>query len=608
MRWQVDDAGAAHAADRIAAWLGQRGWGLAIDAAGWRIMLERPDARGFLRTCAQDRIVVIGSLFDRAATEYRRASEQILPSEPESFDDLAEILAARGWGAYVAIGIDETNPDRVHIFRDPIGALECVTWRADGVTIVSSTPEAIIPVARPEGIAIDWARVGTLLAFPGSVGDELPFAELHAIPAGTVVECRPAGRTERRIWHPADFCSPLPATTQEPERRLVSLVDSCVATWCSEIRNGAAELSGGLDSAIVAAAASLAKSPTVHRWFHYSSDDIAGDERRYAQAVADHLDLPLTIRVRAKRRLEPGDIETMPVGARPGSGAVSLFHDRDLAVQLDTLGVEAVLTGHGGDAVFFQPASPLVAADIWSDARSMAGKLAALMDIARWTDTSIWRPLAIALKHGIHRSSLAIPPTMHRFLGEAAHGARYRSPWLDGIGHLAPAKQLQIWMIANCRSVFGTSWCSQGRRMIHPLMSQPLIEHVLAIPAIELTSGRRERALARAAFSRRLPAMLIDRRGKGDLTLYFGRMLANSTGFLRDYLLGGVLAEHKVIDRKALETILTPETLMSQDHYSELLTTVIMERWARIWSERLGGSRNQRDADRPSHPMLAGSK
>lgn len=607
LRWNRADAGAAQAADRIADWLGRQGWRRAIDAAGWCVMLDRPDTGAFLRTCAQDRIALIGRLFDRAATLFGRNPEPILPSDPESFHALAQTLTTRGWGAYVAIGIDEADPDRTWIFRDPIGALECVTWRARGVRIVSSTPEAILPVARPDGLGIDWTRVAHLLAFPGSVGDDLPLTGLHAVPAGTVVECRRTDRTETRVWHPADCCSPLPATTQEPERRLAGLVDSCVATWCSDIRNGAAELSGGLDSAIVAAAASRAKPSPIHRWFHYSSDDIAGDERQYAEAVADHLGLPLTTRIRAARRLGLEDIETMPIAARPGSGAASLFHDRDLAAKLDALNVDAVLTGHGGDAIFFQPASPLVAADLWADGRSLAGKWAALIDIARWTNISIWRVCATALRHGIHPSPLAIPSTMHRFLGEAARGARHRSPWLDGIAHLPPAKQLQIWMIANGRSVFGASWCAQGRRMVHPLMSQPLIEHVLAIPAIELTAGRRERYLARAAFARRLPPTLIERRGKGDLTLYFGRMLAGSTDFLRAYLLDGTLAAHKVIDRRALETILTPDTLMAEDHYSELLTSLILERWARSWSERLDAT-DQREAAPPSQRVRAGSK
>jgi asparagine synthase (glutamine-hydrolysing) len=608
LRWNRADAGAAHVADRIAVWLERQGWWHAIDAAGWRVLLDRRETGSLLRTCAHDRIVLIGRLFDRAATIFGRNPEQICPADPESFPTLAATLSAHGWGAYVAIGIDEADPDRTWIFRDPIGALECVTWCAQGVRIVSSTPEAILPAARPQDLGIDWARVADLLASPGSVGDDLPFTGLHAVPPGTVVECRSGARTETRVWHPAHFCSPLPATTQEPERRLAGLVDSCVATWCSDIRNGAAELSGGLDSAIVAAAASRAKPSPIHRWFHYSSDDIAGDERRYAQAVADHLGLPLTTRIRAARRLGLEDIETMPIAARPGSGAISLFHDRHLAAELDRLDVDAVLTGHGGDALFFQPTSPLVAADLWADGRSLAGKWAALIDIARWTKRSIWHVCATALRHGIHPSPLAFPAMMHRFLGEAARGARHRHPWLDGIAHLPPAKQLQIWMIANGRSVFGASWCAQGRRMIHPLMSQPLIEHVLAIPAIDLTSGRRERALARAAFAHRLPPTLIDRRGKGDLTLYFGRMLAGSTDFLRAYLLDGTLAAHQVIDRRALEAILTPDTLMAEDHYSELLTSLILERWARSWSERLGAGSTQGDATIPSQRVRAGSK
>ena len=247
-----------------------------------------------------------------------------------------------------------------------------------------------------------------------------------------------------------------------------------------------------------------------------------------------------------------------------------------------------------------------MAADLWSDRRSVTGRLSALKDIAHWSRVSIWKALGIALRDRFRtHTRLPLPQVTHAFLGKRAGGAEQRSPWVVGTEHLPPAKQLQVWMLANCRSAFGASWCSQGRRMIHPLLSQPLIEHVLAIPAIDLTHGRRERALARTAFSRRLPAMLIDRRGKGDLTLYFGRMLAGSTVFLREYLLDGLLAAHNVIDRAALEPILTPDTLMTQDHYSELMTTIILERWARGWSARLGSADGQGDDASVTHPLPA---
>ncbi|MFX7785012.1 hypothetical protein ABTJ92_22580, partial [Acinetobacter baumannii] len=64
-----------------------------------------------------------------------------------------------------------------------------------------------------------------------------------------------------------------------------------------------------------------------------------------------------------------------------------------------------------------------------------------------------------------------------------------------------------------------------------------------------MTQGKRDRAMVRNAYHERLPEILLDRRSKGSLTPFFGRMLASSVPFLRDYLLDGVLVQHHILDR-----------------------------------------------------------
>ena len=122
--------------------------------------------------------------------------------------------------------------------------------------------------------------------------------------------------------------------------------------------------------------------------------------------------------------------------------------------------------------------------------------------------------------------------------------------------------------------------------MVHPLLSQPLLERILPIPAATLTQARRDRAMIRTAYDGRLPALLLERHGKGLLTAHYGRRLAASTSFLRDYLLGGLLASERVIVPDVLAPLLDPELLMRSDHYAGLLLALMAERWARGWSER----------------------
>src|SRR3546814_5721791 len=57
--------------------------------------------------------------------------------------------------------------------------------------------------------------------------------------------------------------------------------------------------------------------------------------------------------------------------------------------------------------------------------------------------------------------------------------------------------------------------CSSDLPVIHPLLSQPVIEHCLAIPTWLQCAGGCDRSIARQAFKPDLPAKVIERRGKG---------------------------------------------------------------------------------------------
>ena len=101
-----------------------------------------------------------------------------------------------------------------------------------------------------------------------------------------------------------------------------------------------------------------------------------------------------------------------------------------------------------------------------------------------------------------------------------------------------------------------------------------------------LFSFRRTLAAARAAFADTVPSVVLDRRSKGELGAYYGRAVAERLPFLRDYLLGGALAEAGLID-PSLDARLTREHLLWRGGHSELLSLAQTEAWVRRWRDRL---------------------
>jgi asparagine synthase (glutamine-hydrolysing) len=301
--------------------------------------------------------------------------------------------------------------------------------------------------------------------------------------------------------------------------------------------------------------------------------------------VAARHGLPLVEISRDRSPIDDGAFSGLASGARPGLTGMDVHYDRNLGERSAEVGAQAIFTGQGGDAVFFQMPTPLVAAELLTDPRSRREKGALLMSLAHWTRQPIWTllPMLWRCRRSALQLSTRLPPFVSR------REAPYFSPWLDGTTHLPPAKRLQMWGLANSRLYFGESYRSRHADVVHPLMSQPLVEHVLAIPVLDLTRARRDRAPARQAFTARLPEEVIARRGKGDLTSYYGRLVAASLGFLRPHLLDGCLAREGLIARPVLDAMLDPQRLIHEDHYAELLSAAIIEAWVRTWEARVAG-------------------
>ncbi len=261
---------------------------------------------------------------------------------------------------------------------------------------------------------------------------------------------------------------------------------------------------------------------------------------------------------------------------------MEVHYDRDLGDRAASAAAEAIFTGQGGDAVFFQMPTALVAADTLYGSPGIAAIGRAMVDVAGWTRSTIWSVARQAVL-GRWRAMRSPQPIPYFLAGPEIQTSRLHH-WLDDTGDLPPAKRMQLWGLANSRVYFGDSWRSRTCDLVHPLLSQPLVEHVLAIPVIGLTGGNGDRRLARQAYAQRLPESVVRRHGKGDLTAFYGRMIARSTEYLQDHLCEGLLAGHGIVNRNMLAIVLDPERLAHEDAYTEILTTALVESWVRHWS------------------------
>jgi hypothetical protein len=90
--------------------------------------------------------------------------------------------------------------------------------------------------------------------------------------------------------------------------------------------------------------------------------------------------------------------------------------------------------------------------------------------------------------------------------------------------------------------------------------------------------------VARAAFEDVLPPEILQRGlGKGGPGLWIKDVIDNNTGFLREFLLDGVLARRRLIDRTKLETVLSPRIAKSSVVACDIFAKLYIEVWLRAW-------------------------
>jgi asparagine synthase (glutamine-hydrolysing) len=488
----------------------------------------------------------------------------------------AERLSRETWGSYVALLRD--GPTQ-HAFRDPSGGLECLTWSLGRVRLVTSDSGPPLAGLLPPKGGLDWDAIASWGEGRGLGAIRSGLEGVDIVTPGCLLELDIAEAVQQPIWSPSR-CAERPDDRDAAEG-LVEAVGLAVEGLVGDHELVIGEISGGLDSAIVAATlVDRGLAPRVAASLNYFGERPEGDERRYAAAAAECCGLPLTCVFKPIQPLTEADFLEVSRGIRPSFPATDPLRDRDTAARLAASGATALVTGHGGDTVFFQMPTPLVAVDRFRSQglRGLSGGF--LDDVARLSRKPVWMILAQLGKPD------PAPGERSSFGGPVAA----MDPWTTGSERLPPAKRLQITSLFRAQMTRGWSRRGAAVDVLNPLLAQPVVEFCLGLPVATLVEGGRDRGLARRAFRDRLPALLVDRRSKGDLTAYYGRLVAASLGYLRPLLLEGCLAEAGVLDRVFLEAALTPERLILARDSGDILVAAVIETWVRYWQTRVPDS------------------
>lgn len=595
--------------DAIVSDLQLRGWRKALQAYALVVLTHgaAPPVQALGATVGLGAVQGLGGVLIGQA--YSRATGAALTQADFAtldLDDPKEACAwliEKAWGGYVAVLAQDRRVSPTTL-RDPTGALEAFVWARNGVTAIGSTlPEGL---ASPAGLALDWDQIADILADPARSGGALPLTGVVAVDPGA---CRSGlgGRDAMVLWSPARFADRR-GRDWASRTDLRNCVDRTVAALAASAGKIVCEISGGLDSAIVATSLSAGGRPA-DQAINFYRDQYEADERAYAQAAAARAGVPLEVVRRTPFTLSAATFELGATSVRPNFNALDPGYDESLSDVLARTGAEVLFTGHGGDVVFLQVGAASLAADLLAGAPCEGSRARRLAEVARRTRRSVWSLGAEALRGRPGRFSPEAQVSPSNIIKRSA--ALTTHPWLVDGANVAAGKRAQIAGLVTSLTLNGATRRAERARLAHPLLSQPVIELCLGVPATVLSAGETERSYARDAFADRLPRSIVERRSKGDISVFLGRSLASSIDFLRPFLLEGRLAAEGLIDVERLEAALSVDAILWKDATVEILAAATLEAWIGHWEERIAAAGRQGAEGAPltaSRPPKASSR
>jgi asparagine synthase (glutamine-hydrolysing) len=583
-------------------------WRSALDRPGMYVAcVDRESSSDAAVPIADNRGVILGTVFRSPEHGFSITPK---PIRHLSRDQSEAILRSRGrslifdcWGYYVA-ALHYPETASAVVVRSPVSPLACFHVQRGTLNVLFSHLNDCIEL-KITPLSINWDSITAQVIGGDYLTNETAINEIDSLECGESIQCNPDGCSKHGYWDPRSFLAQkIPASFADAANTFRHATEYCVSALSSGHDSVLVKLSGGLDSSIVLGSLSRASHrPSITAVNYYSSG--SGDERRFARSMARAADCRLVERLR-NHNLDLHCFLDCNRTVRP----VLNFSAPDVELRNNELARElnatAIFDGELGDNVFGSHPNLGVLVECFAQSTRRAFFRVAL-DYSMLTRQSLWRTLALARREALSMSAdpdFSANRVMQRALGadgarsatlasaeaeeyHAATADRFLHPWLKQSKRIAPGSHgLLFGLITVTSAIYHSPFSGPyDPTLVSPLVSQPLLESALRMPNYLHCHCAEDRAVARAAFADVLPTEILQRGlGKGGPTLWVKAVIESNTGFLREFLLDGILVRQRLLDRKKLETVLSPRIVKTTVVAGDIFAKLYIEAWLRAWS------------------------
>ena len=523
--------------------------------------------------------VVVGSIFDRNSSE-----NDILDIINKKVNDISsskgEIFIKEFWGSYVGFIDSSSDENYISIIRDPSGFTPCFRAEIEEIPIYFSDIDFLLK-SKLFSSKINWDFIVQHLAYPNLRTASTGILGVTEVVAGTRVEDYFLSRKVINCWSPWDFAS----RDKQMKNRSVMVdnlrdeVSRCVKVWADKNKSFLMEVSGGLDSSIVATCLSNCESKI--SCITIAARDPAGDERKYARLVADFIGRPL---LEVELLVEESEIISTPARRlpRPAFSMVQHAFQQNVARQATVNFSDGIFSGGGGDNVFCSLNSASPAADALFSLGFGRVFLKVLRDLSALHQVTIWKICKLSLKKMIYNNKNYSWKINKKFLSNNLEIPKHEPhPWLDLPSGALPGKFEHIRSLMVVQTTMDGMEGGDICPVYYPLLSQPLVELCLSIPTWEWVSDGINRSVVRESFDKLIPDKISKRRGKGNYITFAGEVFEKNREVLRDILIGGVLHKRGIIDANEINNFLNDGIKSRDSSFLRMFEIANTENWVK---------------------------
>nr|WP_252727855.1 asparagine synthetase B family protein [Acinetobacter sp. Ac_5812] len=342
------------------------------------------------------------------------------------------------------------------------------------------------------------------------------------------------------------------------ERKLKDTIVDCIKTWGDVYDSVLLNLSGGLDSSIVAICLKLFNNISLNA-LNISFDTVVSDELKYAKELCEKYNIPLHVfklndpKINLKSKLSVFPYQHRPL--KYGLGFESLDEEELL---LKDKKVEAIFSGCGGDVLFQNMDSIFITQDYYRD-YGLKGLFNISRRVAELTDRTVWDVFAksITNKYFQGRKYLYEGSVNKELINDKysliVDNDYVSHPWHHIISSLNNGKKFQISGLIDTENFYTYRKTSEYVDIVHPLLSQPIIELCLSIPSYFLTPNLINRGLLRNAFKSYLPNSIYLRRSKGKIGNFYDEIIKYNYEDICGTLNEGNLISAEILSKEWLD-------------------------------------------------------